>query len=56
MVQSPAFSSHLLLFAQPIAGDLWLAKEVCVWHASEVIFFRWWPSSLCLAVLLLLLG
>lgn len=28
MVQSPAFSSHVLLFAQLAARDLWLATEL----------------------------
>lgn len=39
-VQSPAFSPHLLLFAQSAAGDLWLTREVLdVSGLLQILFF-----------------
>lgn len=36
---------------RPVASN-WVVG--CVWHASDVIFFHWWPPSPCLAALFLL--
>lgn len=53
-VQSPASSSHLLLFAQSAAGDLWLTTEVLDVSIFRYSFFQWWPPSPYPALFLLL--